>query len=303
MGAGWRLGVRLSPLWRTTRRKTALGFQRGFRITWKQTGLGSDWMIYLTRELVEKFQNGEKKLSLDLGRSVTMVTNELDGVPLDEVKGDFVYAWDGEELWKLAVFDDGLYRLRMMKGKPILEIDGLRMHLIKEFGDVFDYSELVVRELKLKQSDVVLDTCMGLGYTAIAASRKADRVVAIELSRAVLAMAKWNPWSRELFELDRIEVIEEKSCFDYIREAENEKFTKVIHDPPRFSNAGELYSRSFYRELKRVCKKDALLFHYVGSLGKKKRNIMGEVAKRLEECGWKVLKKDARLQGIVAKAV
>lgn len=260
-------------------------------------------MIYLTKELVGKFQNGERKLSLDLGRSATMVTNELEGVPLEEVKGDFVYAWDGKELWKVAVFDNGLYRLRMMKGKPILEIDGLRMHLVKEYDDVFDYSKLVVKELKLVQSDVVLDTCMGLGYTAIAASKKADKVVTIELSPAVLAMAKWNPWSRELFELKRIEVVEEESCFDYIKGAEEGKFTKVIHDPPRFSKAGELYSREFYRDLRRVCKKDAMLFHYVGSLGKKKRDIMVEVADRLEECGWKVLKKHARLQGIIAKAV
>ncbi len=260
-------------------------------------------MIYLTGELVEKYKNGERELSLDLGRNVTMVTHELDGLPLDEVRGDFVYAWDGKELWKVAVFDDGLYRLRMMKGKPILEIDGLRMHLVKDFKDVFDYSKLVVRALRIRQSDVVLDTCMGLGYTAIAASKKADKVTAIELSPAVLAMAKWNPWSRELFERKRIEVIGEKDCFDYIKDAPGGKFTKIIHDPPRFSKAGDLYSRKFYTELRRVCKEGALMFHYVGSLGKKKRNIMGEVAARLEECGWKVMKKDERLQGILAKAV
>lgn len=260
-------------------------------------------MIYLTREIVEQYQEGKRGLSLDLGRSVTMVTSELEGLPLHEVKGDFVYAWDGKELWKLAVFDNGLYRLRMMKGKPILEIDGLRMHLVKDFKDVFDYSKLVVKELRIKQSDVVLDTCMGLGYTAIAASRKADKVVTIELSPAVLAMAKWNPWSRELFELKRIEVVGEKSCFGYINKSEGEKFTKVIHDPPRFSKAGELYSREFYRGLRRVCKEGALLFHYVGGPGKKKHDIMGEVASRLEECGWKVLKKHARLQGIIARAV
>jgi uncharacterized protein len=214
-----------------------------------------------------------------------------------------VYAWDGKELWKVAVFDDGLYRLRMMNGKPILEIDGLRMHLVKDFKDIFDYSKLVVKELRIRQSDVVLDTCMGLGYTAILASKKADRVTTVELSRAVIAMAKWNPWSRELFEKKRIEVVEEKSCLDYVKEAPDGKFTKIIHDPPRFSKAGELYSGEFYRELRRICKEGALLFHYVGSLGRKKRDIAGEVAKRLEGCGWKVVKKNARLQGIIARAI
>ena len=260
-------------------------------------------MIYLTNELVERYQKGERKLSLDLGRSITEIKDELEGIPLGEVKGDFVYAWDGKELWKVAVFDNGLYRLRMMKGKPILEIDGLRMHLIKEFDDVFDYSRLVVKKLRIQQSDVVLDTCMGLGYTAIMASKKADRVTTIEISRAVVAMAKWNPWSRELFEKKRIEVVEEKSCLDYVNEAPSGKFTRVIHDPPRFSKAGELYSRDFYTELRRVCKQDALLFHYVGSMGKAKRDIMGEIANRLEECGWKVIKRDLRLQGIIARAI
>ncbi len=260
-------------------------------------------MIYLTEELVEKYNKGDRKLSLDLGRNVTMVTNELDDIPLDEVKGDFIYAWDGKELWKVAVFDNGLYRLRMMRGKPILEIDGLRMHLVKDYKDIFDYSKLVVQKLKIKQSDVVLDTCMGLGYTAIAASNKADRVVTVELFPAVIAMAKWNPWSKELFERKRIEVIGEKSCLDYIKETPDGKFTKIIHDPPRFSKAGELYSREFYMELRRICKPRALLFHYVGSLGKKKRDIMNEVSTRLEECGWETLKKDNRLQGIIAKAV
>lgn len=260
-------------------------------------------MIYLTKELVDQYKDGKRKLSLDLGRNVTLVTDELESIPLEEIKGDFVYAWDGKELWKVAVFEGGLYRLRMMNGKPILEIDGLRMHLVKDFKDVFDYSKLVVQKLRIQQSDVVLDTCMGLGYTAIAASKKADRVVTVELFPAVIAMAKWNPWSQELFERKRIEIIEEKSCVDYVKESPDGKFTKIIHDPPRFSKAGELYSRDFYTELRRISKPRALLFHYVGSLGKKKRDIMNEVATRLEESGWEVLKKDKKLQGIIAKAV
>jgi predicted methyltransferase len=270
----------------------------GFRGAWKGR-------VYLTKELVEEYKKGKRELSLDLGRSITIVTNELDSVPLDDVKGEFVYAWDGKELWKVAVFDGGLYRLRMMKGKPILEIDGLRMHLIKEFDDVLDYSKLVVRGLGVKEGDSVLDTCMGLGYTAIEAYKKAGglgkagKVVTVELSPAVIAMAKWNPWSRELFD-GGIEVVGEKSCYDYVQGAKDGQFDRIIHDPPRFSKAGELYSRKFYTELFRICKKGGKLFHYVGSLGEKRRDIMGEAAKRLEECGWKVVKKDKRLQGIFA---
>lgn len=260
-----------------------------------------DGMIYLTRELVGKYKKGERELSLDLGRSVTMVTNELEGVPLEEVRGEFIYAWDNKELWKVAVFDNGLYRLRMLKGKPVLEIDGLRMHLVKDFEDVFDYSKEIVGKLEVGKNDTVLDTCMGLGYTAIKASGKARKVVTVELSRAVIAMAKWNPWSRELFESKNIEIVGEESCFDYVRRAKKDSFTKIIHDPPRFSRAGELYSSEFYRQLARISRKDALLFHYVGGLGKKRRSIMEEVAKRLEGCGWGSIRRDERLQGIFAR--
>ncbi|MBD3389958.1 SAM-dependent methyltransferase [Candidatus Micrarchaeota archaeon] len=260
-------------------------------------------MIYLTRELVEKYKKGERRLSLDLGKSITIITNELEGVPLEEIKGEFVYAWDGKELWKVAVFDNGLYRLRMMKGKPILEIDGLRMHLLKDFEDVLEYSEQVAKKLKIGNQDIVLDTCMGLGYTAIAAAKKARKVVTVELSPAVIAMAKWNPWSQKLFESQNIKIVEEESCSEYIGVLEKGEFTKIIHDPPRFSKAGELYSGEFYRNLRKVCKKGGLLFHYVGGFGKEKRDIGREVAFRLEKSGWKVTRRDNRLQGLIAEAV
>ncbi|MEM4272218.1 MAG: hypothetical protein QXH30_01385 [Candidatus Bilamarchaeaceae archaeon] len=259
-------------------------------------------MIYLTRSEVEAFRRGKRRISLDLGRSTIVVTNELDGVPLDEIKGDFVYAWDGKELWKLAVFDKHFYRLRMMNGKPILEIDGLRMHLVKEFGDVLDYPREVVERLKIKQDDIVLDTCMGLGYAALEASRKAKWVTTVELNKAVVALAKWNPWSRELFESKKIRIIEGKGCLEFAKECKGGSFSAIIHDPPRFSIAGELYSLEFYKELFRIGKKNARLFHYVGSMGMAsgKRNIMHEVEKRLMEAGWKISGKSGKLQGIFA---
>jgi predicted methyltransferase len=257
-------------------------------------------MIYLTKELVEEYRKGKRKLSLDLGRHVVEITSELDGVPLEEVKGDFIYAWDGKELWKLAVFDKHLYRLRMMNGKPILEIDGLRMHLVKEFKDIFDYSREVVSRLKIKQDDTVLDTCMGLGYTAMEAAEKADRVTTIELNMAVVALAKWNPWSRELFEKKRMRIEEGKNCVDFVKECRDSSFSVIIHDPPRFSIAGELYSKEFYAGLFRIGKKNARLFHYVGSLCKGKRDIAHEVEGRLEESGWSVVKRNKKLQGIFA---
>lgn len=52
----------------------------------------------------------------------------------------------------------------------------------------------------------VLDTCTGLGYTAIAAARYkgVSGVVTVELDEVSLRMCARNPWSREMFENDKI---------------------------------------------------------------------------------------------------
>ena len=258
-------------------------------------------MIYLSKEVVDTLRKeGTAKVSFDFGRNThTASFSDLEGIPLEEIKENFLYAWDGKDLYKLAIFDQHLYKLRMLAGKPILEIDGLRMHLVKGFVDVFDYSKRIMQLLRISAEDNVLDTCTGLGYTAIAASRLARKVITIEESRAVLKLAEWNPWSRELFHSKNIEIINGDSYAEV--QKLKEKFNKIIHDPPRFSHAGELYSAEFYRRLASASKKDALLFHYFGSLGKKNRNISKEVRVRLSESGWEIERFYPALQGCVAR--
>lgn len=259
-------------------------------------------MIWLTRPLVETLRKGESIVSFDLGRTFTKASfSALEGVPVGEIRGDFIYAWDGKDLYKLAVFAKHFYRLRMLSGKPILEIDGLRMHLSKDFKDVFDYSAEVCRVLKIRPTDSVLDICTGLGYTAITASCRAKSVATIEKSRAVLSLAEWNPWSKELFSSPNICIIR-GDAFDEVPKLKG-KFTKIIHDPPRMSCAGNLYSAEFYRSLASVSLPGALLFHYFGSLGKRKRRISVEITKRLLTAGWKLVKFYPRLQGCTAKRV
>lgn len=211
--------------------------------------------------------------------------------------GNFIYVKNGEELIKLAVFDKNFYKLKIWNGIPILEIDGLRMHLVKNFRTPLEYANEVIVELKPRGS--ILDTCMGLGYTAIQAAKKGKKITTCEISAAVYTLASWNPWSVELFDNKKIEIIR-GDIFKEIKEMPDKLFNAVIHDPPRFSKAGELYSLEFYRELYRVCKPKAKIFHYVGSVGKKKgRNIEKEVEKRLEETGFKKIKYKPRLQGLV----
>lgn len=209
-----------------------------------------------------------------------------------------VYVEKGEQRHILSLFDEHLYKLRMSKGIPILEIDGLRMHLVKDFKTPLDYSKEIASKLGIKKSDTVLDTCMGLGYTAIEASKKAKKVYTFELNPAVMKLAEWNPWSKLLFskniEIGMGDIAEE------IKQLDDNSFSIIIHDPPRFSKAPQLYSLKFYTELYRISKKSARFFHYVGSVGQGKgRKIAEEVEKRLKKAGFTSIKYDKKLQGLL----
>ena len=62
----------------------------------------------------------------------------------------------------------------------------------------------------------------------------------------------------------------------------------ILHDPPRFGIAGELYSQAFYDQLARVLKPRGLLFHYTGSPNKltSGRDVPREVQQRLTRAGF-----------------
>ncbi len=208
-----------------------------------------------------------------------------------------MYAKKNGELYKLALFDRHFYKLRLYNRIPILEIDGLRMQLVRDFKTPLDYSKEVVSRLRIGSSDHVLDTCTGLGYTAIAAAKSAKRVITCEVSVAVFQLAKWNPYSSDLFSKN-IET-RQGDATSLVTGFEDKTFDVVIHDPPRFTHAPQLYSSQFYRELHRIAKKGARLFHYVGSVGKEKgRSIEKETARRLEVVGFKNIQYVPRFQGL-----
>lgn len=257
-------------------------------------------VLYFTRESAKAIKEGEKEASLDLGLTVSDVSGiDFSKIPLGDVKGDFAYAWDGRELFKLAVFDNGFYRLRMFFGVPILEIDGLRMHLVRDFKTPLDYSRGIVERLGIGKADRVLDTCMGLGYTALAAGKAGAQVDTCEISRAAYELARWNPHSAGLFS-GKGYYIHREDALGYVMKARGQTYSAIIHDPPRFSKAPLLYSGEFYKGLARISKKGCRLFHYTGSLGAKsaKRDIKAEVSGRLAAAGWKIIEDSGLYQGI-----
>ena len=175
------------------------------------------------------------------------------------------------------------------KGPPTFEINGIHMHRIEDVSPLED-SIRKVKCLGISNRDVVLDTCCGLGYTAIAASKRCRLVVTCELFEEVLYLASINPWSRELSRDNIVIVLGDVT--DVVSKFEDESFSKVLHDPPRFCDQfSKLYSVSFYKEMNRVLRRNGKLFHYVGSPKKVSGfDIVKLVTRNLEVAGFHVIR-------------
>jgi uncharacterized protein len=76
---------------------------------------------------------------------------------------------------------------------------------------------------------------------------------------------------------------------EHIGSLPSESFDAVLHDPPRFGIAGELYSQAFYDQLARVLRPNGRLFHYTGTPNKltSRRDVPNEVSGRLQRAGFR----------------
>jgi predicted methyltransferase len=185
-------------------------------------------------------------------------------------------------LEKIRVFSEEtnrLYSLMPTERAPTLLISGVPMHRIKDTDPHADTLNKIKTIAPIHGR--ALDTATGLGYTAIEAAKSAEQVITLERDVTVLEIARLNPWSRALFENARIAQMLGDS-FEIVPTLERESFTRIVHDPPRFSLAGDLYSEEFYRQLYRVLKRGGRIFHYIGDLESKSgRNIARGVMERL----------------------
>ena len=183
-------------------------------------------------------------------------------------------------------------------GCPTMVIAGFPMHRIKGTDPHQDTLQKVRAAAPIVGN--VLDTTTGLGYTAIEAARTASQVTTIELDPASLEVAQLNPWSQELFDNPKITQMVGDS-FDIIGAFPDASFTRIIHDPPTFSLAGELYSGEFYRQCYRVLAHGGRLFHYTGNLksGEGSQVSRGAI-KRLREAGFERIVPKYDAFGVVA---
>ena len=204
---------------------------------------------------------------------------------------DSVFIIEGRETYRVEVRNGRRYYKLWapITGRaPTLEISGVHMHRIVEV-DPWTDSLMKVNLARVRAGARVLDVCTGLGYTAIASRLRGARyVLTIEKDENVLKIAKANPWSRRLAD-PQVDIIL-GDAVEVLPGLPSGSFHVIVHDPPRLSLAGELYSLEFYRELYRVLRRRGILFHYTGNPGGKYRrlNIAKGVAQRLRAVGFKV---------------
>jgi len=268
------------------------------------------------RQILDALQSAnEVEVSLDLGLSQQTVRTDgpvaimPDGQrvmreELEQIVGgpEVLYRVEDSHAWKLSRFDEKtgrFYKLRPTESWPALEISGVTMHRLVGGGPQPDVAAKL--ELLTPIRGRVLDTCCGLGYTAIGAARTAERVTTVEADQNVLALAALNPHSRALFDNSRIELLR-GDVSELIERFDDGAFNVIIHDPPTIALAGELYSDRFYGELHRVLRAGGKLLHYTGAPGSKKRNVdlPSRVAQRLKASGFSSARKDEATACVVA---
>ncbi len=231
--------------------------------------------------------------SLDLERSTTAVEVSAAGWSwqgqrfphLESGKARTIYYWVDGAFQPVARYTTSLVKLvPTASGPPTFEIDGIKMLPTARVSPYLDAERKV--DLIQPKGKVILDTCGGLGYFARwCLHRRARQVLSYEKNPDVIWLRGLNPWSPEigsgltLTEADIAEAITLLSA---------KSVDAILHDPPRFGIAGELYSQVFYAQLSRVLKPNGKLFHYTGTPNKltSGRDVPGEVAKRLRHAGF-----------------
>jgi predicted methyltransferase len=241
-------------------------------------------------------KRGPIELSLDLGRTRTTVEPGPDAWTwqgqrfpyIEACKDRTIYYWTGDAFEPVQRFTTSLIKLVPTDwGPPTFEIDGIKMLPTAKVSPYEDAKAKVA--LIQPRGKAVLDTCGGLGYFAAwCLQGGAARVQSYEKNADVLWLRSLNPWSPEgsgeaasALTLTHADIAEQISALPAA------SFDAILHDPPRFGTAGELYSQAFYDQLARVLKRNGKLFHYTGTPNKltSGRDVPNEVAKRLRRAG------------------
>ncbi|MBI2138148.1 methyltransferase [Candidatus Woesearchaeota archaeon] len=270
--------------------------------------------VILTKSEIDKILafSGEFEISPDLGKSSHKVKVEggsliIDHhkIPLSIFKGakdDTCYIIHKNKLEAVAFFSDETklyYKLVPTGSWPTIKISSTPMHRHIHLSPKQD-TNLKIRAISPVDGRV-LDTCCGLGYTAVVAAKTAEQVVTFEKDKNVIHIAEFNPYSESLFNNPKI-MIMEKDVFPGIKKFPGCFFDCIIHDPPTVAYAPELYSSEFHSELFRVLKPYGRLFHYCPTPRKTKGKLYyPKLIRRLKDAGFNNVFFSRESSGIVAR--
>ena len=241
--------------------------------------------------------NTSVQCSLDLKRSVSTV----DLTPSDwgwsgrrfpypeRIKERTVYYWSGEAFEPVARYSGSLIKLVPTDwGPPTFEIDGIKMLPTAQVSPYADAERKV--DMIQPKGKAIFDTCGGLGYFAAwCLLRQATRIQSYEKNPDVIWLRSLNPWSPVA---ETPLTLTQQDVTQAIKTVPTSSVDAILHDPPRFGIAGELYSQNFYDEFARILKRRGRLFHYTGAPNKltSGRDVPNEVANRLRQAGFRTEK-------------
>lgn len=251
--------------------------------------------------LLEALDRGDTKISisLDLGKTVEDVQLESDAAILNDyrivrsqlekirARDNIVFALRAAGPEPLETRERGYAKLVPTGGAPTIELSGVRMHRTAGI-DPFEDARTKVATV-IRPGDIVLDTCGGLGYTAIWARKQgASRVTSVEIDPAVLRLRRFNPWSLEYLR-DESTIKLEGDIAEQIENFADGSFTTVLHDPPRFSLAGDLYGARFISQMHRILAPSGRLMFYTGEPYRsgRGREFVAGVGRRLNAAGFR----------------
>jgi hypothetical protein len=227
---------------------------------------------------------------------------DLDLPYPDTLKDRTIFHWDGEDFAPVARYAGALIKLVPTDwGAPTFEIDGIKMLPTSKTSPVEDARRKVA--LVQPQGKAVLDTCGGLGYfAACCLEAGAARIRSFEKNADVLWLRTLNPWSPDPDAPEhggRLQLGQGDVSIE-IAALPDASFDVLLHDPPRFGIAGELYSQVFYDHLARVLRRGGRLFHYTGTPNRltSGRDVPREVARRLETSGFRT---ELALDGVLGQ--
>ena len=254
------------------------------------------------RQLIEARKSGQSVVTVSIDLNLTeseirlqpeyalFPTGEsLDWKSIEEISGNetacyYVKNNASKAIKGFSEFSGRFYGLMPTNSAPTMLISGIPMHRIKDTNPHQDTINKIKAIAPVKGD--VLDTTTGLGYTAIEAAKTARHVTTIEIDPMAQEIARLNPWSQALFNNPKItQVIGD--AFDEIKGFDAGSFSAIIHDPPMFSLAGDLYSLEFYQQAFRVLKHNGQIFHYIGDPESKTgARVTKGVLRRLQEAGF-----------------